>query len=1411
MDAIKDMILDIPPFFTFPPFSTIICGIVEILTSGELEEIPGLGTVIKFLKTYILAIFIIAIVLIKVLQFFSPEIWHWFEKKKRFPKEYQKTKTPDYPVATDGSWISSKANQVKAAVMDMGNKMGDAIKNMEGSIDHKVTVTAWNMFINACQIILSLFAWDMEQLSHDMGHFWTEDTINTRLFRDGCNRFIVGEYANDFSLYECHNDRRSLDEHPTHSYYRDPANVCGMQYDGWLAANDIQGDTFNTRSNNNTMGLDVYREQLLDPVEKSMASDTLIPDRNEQTGSLPLDNEFVDRMFRLEGKGPDNASNTAGTFYTADIPGGQNIKDHSLAYIHYKLCHNGKYCPEMADIYGKMGLGKGLDNFKCVSNGSLTQQEITTRLNDYNELYSSFHNRNSIKSYITCDSGYDDIISWGTDSIKVKNFLTNSVVSTEEKYNLSHLDTSTRSWSPKDNQIIANGWCNTVPGCSLEKDMSTNGIINAIDISSAPRKYSVCCRASTAINTESGRFHETLLGWKIKEYFATHATTDWALLMLMNDQDREWTQFFDPVTVVGDLSSDYNGPGKTLVTDDNNDVTKTLRWWRETWNNMYPGLTNASNTDPSLLWQLILNGAEPRNLGGQPWFDHYNSYTRIAEIDSLPGNSWYKQASNMYGDCVPNLNTGTTKEDESQEQQTRIDDLRDSLDTLIADLNSMLKPDFTGALPGAAYGFTNQREEAMAVLYELSAGRNGETRSQRGFRGILADFDFAYTEITSLQCSPPGQALQNVENTMSAGAASLPPGFSIQAAVDNSGADSIAALAQEQLDDQTTDSDLVKAHQCNILNGSGVLGQLFIYSISEIINAIRNVDHPTIYRLNNDVLRSVFTQFDQYDRIQYIITFIDAVNNYVKGVAQVTMNDINNANTDIRGSSLKGFSAQNSDGRDYVDFFRGRDQIQQQIWLEELYSSRDNGTFDVDQEDVFLNELTSNNANNANSDNINLAKDKVEKLKTKLNLYTGDKNIFPKHKTLHSIGPPSSEYVNELISIVNHGNLVSAKLINKNIYGNNASGALNTIMSQKLNFQSIIWASFTPEKQLSANWEHRPTNHITGYMPAGSDGAWRAKSIERVLWKGIDHCDGTYYDMSASDTDTKMYPIVEGGEGISIQNASLAPYYPKDTDENKYYLYGFINDTWLPTSVEDCGGSLPSTHVYKAEFDQIKGDGDCDGGEDVDLWDHCRLKKLFPNIYLRAKAWAHDEIHMNGQAPYSLGPSHDDPNTCSGDSVMQAERSILYKKLQLLKSELSETDQLSNINNERPKIKRTQWENPDMSGENSYDNHNQNNIDAIEQMIDRMSDGENCTSDVMSEQTLEHCFGNFKPMIPSMWIPFYSDLITNAVGLFITCLIYGALFLLSLYIICLFNEPFRIAMKLDGSPTILKNLFTKKS
>ena len=171
VDMLVKPILMMPPIFSFPPITTAICGLVELIKGGEIENIPGIGILLKYARESILILVLLIILYVKSWQYIGPKLWHLMESGKTYldepkPGDYGMSKIPQFI----GAYILWKGSVV---------------------LNWLITV-----FL---QIPIDIMSWDMESLSLDFGNLWNSDDD---FFREDCRRFVNGSYAGDYSLYE---------------------------------------------------------------------------------------------------------------------------------------------------------------------------------------------------------------------------------------------------------------------------------------------------------------------------------------------------------------------------------------------------------------------------------------------------------------------------------------------------------------------------------------------------------------------------------------------------------------------------------------------------------------------------------------------------------------------------------------------------------------------------------------------------------------------------------------------------------------------------------------------------------------------------------------------------------------------------------------------------------------------------------------------------------------------------------------------------------------------------------------------------------------------------------------------------------------------------------------------------------
>ena len=210
MSAVVDMmvkpILMMPPFFTFPPITTAICGLVELIKGGEIENIPGIGILLKYARESILILVLLIILYVKSWQYIGPKLWHFIEQylKNRTPKP-GRPNTPN--VKENEGNLAKFANFVTGGASDAVRQGANDISAIPALIAFYVKLCLWYIYhslYNALltgflQVPIDIMSWDMESLSLDFDNFWASEHNS---FREDCRRFVNGSYAGDYSLYE---------------------------------------------------------------------------------------------------------------------------------------------------------------------------------------------------------------------------------------------------------------------------------------------------------------------------------------------------------------------------------------------------------------------------------------------------------------------------------------------------------------------------------------------------------------------------------------------------------------------------------------------------------------------------------------------------------------------------------------------------------------------------------------------------------------------------------------------------------------------------------------------------------------------------------------------------------------------------------------------------------------------------------------------------------------------------------------------------------------------------------------------------------------------------------------------------------------------------------------------------------
>ena len=224
IDIMLKPILKIHPFFTFPPVTSVICGIVSIIKGGAIEKIPGIGDMVSYAREFIMIGLMVFLVSFKVMQFIGPKLWHFFEKTAKMKPDCCPKPAPPERVEGDDDDDDDDDDGFLTGIFSYG--LPGIISSVVGGVKKFDSVEkAWTYFIDwllwapfglhnwavtvFLQIPVDILSWDMESLSLDFGHEWG---TKSNAFRGDCRRFINGSYAGDFSLYE---------DETIEDYYRD--------------------------------------------------------------------------------------------------------------------------------------------------------------------------------------------------------------------------------------------------------------------------------------------------------------------------------------------------------------------------------------------------------------------------------------------------------------------------------------------------------------------------------------------------------------------------------------------------------------------------------------------------------------------------------------------------------------------------------------------------------------------------------------------------------------------------------------------------------------------------------------------------------------------------------------------------------------------------------------------------------------------------------------------------------------------------------------------------------------------------------------------------------------------------------------------------------------------------------------
>lgn len=215
MSAVVDMmvkpILMIPPFFIFPPFSTAICFVVELIKGGGIEKIPGFGKILKYGRESILIIVLLTVLYIKAWQYIGPKLWHYLEHKKSGrvkpqlsgggAAEEEPEESSFWDDVYDAAAYIPLVGFVEGAI-EVGQSVGSVTEGWNYLIDW-ITWAPYGLadwcITTFLQIPIDIMSWNMESLSLDFDNLWGS---RGNFFRGDCRRFINGEFAGDYSLYE---------------------------------------------------------------------------------------------------------------------------------------------------------------------------------------------------------------------------------------------------------------------------------------------------------------------------------------------------------------------------------------------------------------------------------------------------------------------------------------------------------------------------------------------------------------------------------------------------------------------------------------------------------------------------------------------------------------------------------------------------------------------------------------------------------------------------------------------------------------------------------------------------------------------------------------------------------------------------------------------------------------------------------------------------------------------------------------------------------------------------------------------------------------------------------------------------------------------------------------------------------
>jgi hypothetical protein len=187
IDTMIQPLLLIPPVLQDPfGIADVICAIVELIRGGAVEDIPGIGEIIEYLRIGVIALILAILLIHKIFQWIGPPWWHFVEGTLKVPENNPGDKPSD-------CGITGECGPV------------DWTKFVFFKALYGIELLINGLLTYFLQIPVDFISLDWESLAIDFDSNWTQKSI----FRGQCERFINGSYAGDFSLYECKGGSRS--------------------------------------------------------------------------------------------------------------------------------------------------------------------------------------------------------------------------------------------------------------------------------------------------------------------------------------------------------------------------------------------------------------------------------------------------------------------------------------------------------------------------------------------------------------------------------------------------------------------------------------------------------------------------------------------------------------------------------------------------------------------------------------------------------------------------------------------------------------------------------------------------------------------------------------------------------------------------------------------------------------------------------------------------------------------------------------------------------------------------------------------------------------------------------------------------------------------------------------------------